>query len=124
MIAGDTSSLVAFFQGEDTKDANLIGQFLLSHTLMLPPVVQSELYSDPTLSVRMSQLIVMLPLLEIKDGFWQRSGVLRASLFKRKCKARLPDILIAQSCIDHQVSLITRDTDFKQLAKHSDLVLR
>jgi predicted nucleic acid-binding protein len=35
----------------------------------------------------------------------------------------LGDALIAQSCIDHDVPLITRDTDFRHFAKHCGLKL-
>jgi predicted nucleic acid-binding protein len=36
---------------------------------------------------------------------------------------RLADTLIAQSCIDHHVPLITRDVDFRHFAKLGMLVL-
>jgi predicted nucleic acid-binding protein len=40
-----------------------------------------------------------------------------------KLRARLPDALIAQSCIDHDVALITRDRDFRYFAKYCGLRL-
>jgi hypothetical protein len=40
-----------------------------------------------------------------------------------RLKARLPDALIAQSCIDHDVALITRDVDFQKYADHCGLKL-
>jgi predicted nucleic acid-binding protein len=44
-------------------------------------------------------------------------------LLARKLRARLPDTLIAQSCIDHDIPLIARDTDFRHFAKHCGLKL-
>jgi predicted nucleic acid-binding protein len=35
----------------------------------------------------------------------------------------LADALIAQSCIDHEISLIARDGDFRHFAKHCGLKL-
>jgi predicted nucleic acid-binding protein len=38
-------------------------------------------------------------------------------------KAKVADALIAQSCIDHDVALITRDRGFRHFAKHCGLRL-
>jgi len=35
----------------------------------------------------------------------------------------LADTLIAQSCIDYRVPLITRDSDFRHFAKYCGLIL-
>jgi len=40
-----------------------------------------------------------------------------------KKKARLADALVAQSCRDHGVPLITRDGDFRNFARVRDLEL-
>jgi predicted nucleic acid-binding protein len=40
-----------------------------------------------------------------------------------KRRARLGDALIAQSCLDHQVRLITRDRDFRHFARAAGLRL-
>jgi predicted nucleic acid-binding protein len=41
----------------------------------------------------------------------------------RKHRARLADTLIAQSCIDHGVRLVTRDADFRHFARIGGLRL-
>jgi predicted nucleic acid-binding protein len=73
---------------------------------------------------------VAIPVRELKDlsvkrsdGYWQRAGALRAKLFAKQRKAALADVLIAQSCIDNEIVLVTRDTDFHSLAKVSALKL-
>lgn len=53
------------------------------------------------------------PLLEIRDGYWQRAGELRARVLARGAKARLADTLVAQSCLDQDAALITLDDDFR-----------
>ncbi len=79
----------------------------------LPPVVLTELLSDPKLPKRVADILERLPMLEPKPGFWVRAGALRAKAIARKRKARLADTLIAQSCIDAGVNLVTRDSDFR-----------
>jgi predicted nucleic acid-binding protein len=44
-------------------------------------------------------------------------------LHAKRLKAKVADTLIAQSCIDHDVALITRDGDFRHFAKHCGLKL-
>jgi predicted nucleic acid-binding protein len=40
----------------------------------------------------------------------------RRRLLRIALKPRLADTLIAQSCIDHNVALVTRDEDFRHFA--------
>ena len=89
----------------------------------LPPVVITELLSDPKLPKRVADLIRQLPVLEPKPGFWVRAGALRAKIIARKRKARLADTLIAQSCIDAGVGLVTRDADFRNFTSSGGLKL-
>jgi predicted nucleic acid-binding protein len=64
-----------------------------------------------------------LPLLESDPAFWERAGRLRAKLISRRHRARFADTLIAQSCIDHDVRLVTRDEDFRHFARIRRLCL-
>jgi predicted nucleic acid-binding protein len=123
MIAADTSSLIAFLQGDEGDDTDLIQSALDHQQLALPPVVLTELLSDPALPRPVRTLIAGLPILEIEPGFWERAGVLRASVLKQKKKARVADALIAQSCLDQSTPLVTRDRDFRQFAAAAGLPL-
>ena len=76
-------------------------------------MVLTELLRDPKLPKRITDLVQQLPVLEAKPGFWVRAGALRAKVIARKRKARLADTLIAQSCIDAGVELVTCDSDFR-----------
>ncbi len=62
-----------------------------------------------------------IPLLEATTGFWERAGRLRAKVISRRRRARLADTLIAQSCLDNDLVLITRDLDFRAFAEIADL---
>lgn len=81
------------------------------------PIVVTELLSDPTLSSFVRNIILEIPVLPIIEGFWERAGLLRAKMVHRKDKAKLADTLIAQTCVDHQVSLVTRDKDVTNFTK-------
>ncbi len=123
MIAADTSSMVAFLRGDSGDDVELIQSALDHRQLALPPVVLTELLSDPALSDRVRALLAALPILDIEPGFWERAGLLRASVLRQKKKARVADALIAQSCLDQSSPLITRDRDARHFAAVAKLPL-
>ena len=119
MIAIDSSSWIAFFSdaeppGEDTA---LVESALADHQACLPPVVLTELLSDPKLPKSLAGMLAELPLLEPHAGYWNRAGRLRAKLIAQRRRARLADSLIAQTCIDHGVRLVTRDDDFLHFSR-------
>ena len=123
MIAADTSVLIDYFKGIHNTQTDKLDEVLFHHLLVLPPPVLVEILSDPLLPKKFVDKIKELPLLELMDNYWQRAGINRSKLISKKLKARLADTLIAQSCIDHKVSLITRDTDFKHFVKYCGLIL-
>ena len=123
MIAVDTSSMIAFLQGEAGDDVELVQSALEHHQLVLPPLVLTEVLSEPSLTPTVQELLAGLPLLDIEPGYWGRAGQLRASVLKQRRKARVADALIAQSCIDQSVPLVTRDKDFRHFARTAGLAL-
>ena len=125
MIAADTSTWIAYLQGDEGEDTGLLHRALQDKQVLMVPVVLTELLSDPRLLPEVVHNLSELPLLELKPGFWQRSGKLRAKVLAKKRKARLGDALIAQNCIDREIPLITRDKDFRTFAETAglDLVL-
>ncbi len=125
MIAIDSSSWIAFFSDRELPgdDTALVESALADHQACLPPVVLTELLSDPKLAHTLASLLTQLPILEPQPGFWERAGRLRAKLIARKHRARLADTLVAQSCLDSQVRLVTRDGDFRHFARIGGLRL-
>ena len=123
MIAADTSSMIAFLQGEEGEDVELIQAALDHGQLVLPPAVMCELLSTPSLPETARTLLADLPILQIEPGYWARAGALRATLLKSRRRARVADALIAQSCLDQSAPLITRDKDFRQFARATGLSL-
>lgn len=123
MIALDSSALIAYLEGRETMAATAAGMVLGERQACLPPVVLSEVLSDPELPATVAGLIKALPTLPVTDGYWERAGTLRSRLLAKGLKARLADTLIAQSCLDHGVSLVTQDRDFRHFAKIGKLKL-
>lgn len=123
MIAIDTSSWSAYLAGESGEDVGNVERALREGYAVLPPAVLCELLGSPKLPESTAKLFLELPVLEISEGYWERAGRLRAKLLARKLRARLADALIAESCIDHHVSLVTRDSDFRHFAKIGGLLL-
>ncbi len=120
MICLDTSSMIAYLQGVDGNDATLIDHALLDQVAAFSPVTVTELLSAPNLSSNLRETLLAIPMLSIQEGYWERAGLLRAKVLAKGSKAKLADTLIAQTCLDHQVPLVTRDQDFqifKKLAK-------
>ena len=123
MIAIDTSSWIAYLSGAEGADVAIVERLLTDRQVCLPPVVLTELLSDPQLPRRVEVLFRSLPLLPVTDGHWERAGGLRAKLIGRRRRARLADALIAQSCLDHDVALVTRDADFRLFSRVARLKL-
>ena len=117
MIAIDTSSLRRFLDGVAGRDVDLIRDAVAHGRASVPPVVLCETLSDPAIPAGLAEDIASLPVLEIFDGYWMRAGLLRAGLIKSGYKAKLADVLIAQSCIDHQLPLVTHDRDFRHFTR-------
>ncbi len=123
MIAADTSTWIAYFEGARGQDVDLLDRALADRQVLMVPVVFTELLSDPKLPPVVAQTLAEVPILEIQLGYWQRAGALRAKVLARHRKARLGDALIAQSCIDASVPLLTRDRDFRAFAEAAGLDL-
>ncbi len=113
MIALDTSSLVHYLAGSEGEDVEAVDIALAQSQACLPPVVLSEVLSDPKLPRKLEEILLEIPALRLTSGFWERAGRLRASVIASGHKAQLADTLIAQSCLDHEVQLVTRDDDFR-----------
>jgi predicted nucleic acid-binding protein len=123
MIAADTSTWIAFLEGDGGEDAQLLDKALEERQVLMAPVVLTEILSDPKLPSAVAETLSELPLIEIGSGYWERAGALRARVLAKRRKARLGDALIAQSCLDRGIPLLTRDRDFRAFAEGAGLDL-
>jgi predicted nucleic acid-binding protein len=123
MIAADTSTWIAFLEGDGGEDVQILDKALGDRQVLMVPVVLTELLSDPKLPSAVAQTLSELPLVEIEAGYWHRAGELRSRVLGKRRKARLGDALIAQSCVDSGVPLLARDPDFRAFAGTAGLEL-
>jgi hypothetical protein len=123
VIAVDTSTLSALLGGDNGKDVDLLADGLARGDVRLPPVVLTEILSDSKAAKVLAPKLGDLELLDVSEGYWQRAGASRAKVRAHGLKAKVADALIAQSCIDNGVALITRDQDFRHFAEHCGLTL-
>ena len=87
------------------------------------PVVLTQLLSDPKLPVEVARALCDVPTMEIGSDYWQRAGALRAKVLAKRRPARLDDAVIAQSCIDSGILLVTRDGGFRIFTEAAGLKL-
>lgn len=113
MLCIDTSSLIAYLEGAPGSDTELIDRAFSDNVGILSPITVTEVLSEPHLKTNVRRAIVQLPTLPITEGYWERAGLLRAKILRAGHKAKLADTLIAQNCLDHHATLVTRDRDFK-----------
>ena len=123
MAAVDSSTLIALFEDAPGPDLEILKPALVAGDIVLPPVVLTEVLSDRRLPDRHRTILLALPLLDLLPDYWQRAAATRATILGHGLRARLADTLVAQSCIDHDVVLITRGHDFRHLATHCGLKL-
>jgi predicted nucleic acid-binding protein len=123
MIAADTSTWIAFLEGASGQDAQLLEQALKDRQALMVPAVLTELLSGPLLSSGVGETLAEIPMIDLEPGYWYRAGRLRAKVLSMGRKARLGDALIAQTCVDQGIPLLTRDKDFQGFADAARLNL-
>ena len=117
MIAIDTSSLRRWAEHRSGVDIDQVREAIRNGEAALPPVVLTEALSKPALEPVFVETVMSLGLISIREGYWKRAGELRSDILGEGHKAKLADVLIAQSCIDHDVPLITNDADFRHFTR-------
>lgn len=117
-VALDSSSLIGHLNGRAGADTLAVKAALEAGTAVLPPLVVTEVLSLPGVSAEVVGLLAIVPQLETLPDYWERAGRLRAQVIAAGRRARIADVLIAQSCLDHQVPLISADADFRHFVPH------
>lgn len=121
MITADTSTWIAFLEGASGKDVQTLDKSLQDRQVVMIPVVLTELLSDPGLPTSVARTLSEVPRVQPDAEYWLNAGFLRAKVLSMRRKARLGDALIAQSCLDSDLSLLTRDRDFRAFAQAANL---
>jgi predicted nucleic acid-binding protein len=123
MLAADTNIWIAFFRNDTGPDVQKLVDTIYKGEVYMPPPVLSEILSDPLFPEKNLDIITAAHLMKLDEQYWQRAGLMRSRLIKAGFKPRLPDTLIAQSCIDHNIPLLTRDSGFQIFSQNAGLKL-
>ncbi len=123
MIAVDTCVFVDHFQAIENASTRVLQEAIDNNAVVLPPAVLTELLSSPNRQPTIYGQFRRFVLLDPSPGYWRRAGLLRRAVRQQGFKAHLGDALIAQSCIDHDVPLLTSDPDFRHYEKAGGLKL-
>ena len=120
----DTSSWIAYFR-EGSGDA-IIEPALEEGTVYLPPVVAAELLSGRMAERArgdLEEFLLTLPLCPADVAHWFRVGRLRNSLAAKGLSISTPDAHVAQCALDLGAELLSADTIFRLVARHTKLSL-
>ena len=123
MIVADSSVLIPWAEGHVTVKTDLLDYHIGQNTLRVVPVSITELLSAPNLRPEIRLVADTLDLLDLRDGYWARAGLLRGRCLAAGRRARLADALIAQACLDADLPLLTSDADFDVFASVGGLKL-
>ena len=120
----DTSSWIAFFR--DGGGDAIIEPALEQGAVYLPPVVAAELLSGRMAERArgdLEEFLLTLPLCPADVAHWFRVGRLRNSLAARGLSISTPDAHVAQCALDLGAELLSADTIFRLVARHTKLSL-
>jgi predicted nucleic acid-binding protein len=96
-----------------------VGETILTTGLVLQELLQG--FSDPKARAQILDRFSALPLLML-----QRDDHVQAAELRNRCRRGgtqigTIDALLAQLCIRHDLTMLTNDKDFRQLARHCAL---
>lgn len=121
MIVPDASVLIPWLSGGE--NAHALTPYIEVDQVILAPVVVAEALSGPNTPDDLAAAVAEFPILATRRGYWVRAGLLRRQMLRAGRRARLADTLLAQSCLDHDLPLLTRDGDFQAFAEVANLRL-
>ncbi|ANV83301.1 twitching motility protein PilT [Picosynechococcus sp. PCC 7003] len=112
----DTNVFIDYFSGEPQVDPLFDFDFLQENTIILSTIVKIELLGYPNLSQQQFQ--------EIKDSlaifdlvFINPSVETQTIQLRQQHKIKLPDAIIASTCLTENAILVTRNVnDFKNIS--------
>lgn len=123
MIAADSSVIIPWLKGESCIEVEHLNRLIDVRDVCLAMATVTEILSSANVGEPEEALLEAAITLPVLPGYWQRAGALRAGVRQRGRRAPFADALVAQACIDADVPLLARDTDFKPFAAFGGLRL-
>jgi predicted nucleic acid-binding protein len=114
----DTSAWVEYLRGPSEEIEEAIDLALEQGRAVTAGVVLTELLQgakDDAALRQVETLYEALPSLPIEDETWRKAGKLSYAYRKRGILFPLPDLLIAQLCIENGAGLLTTDRHFEKI---------
>jgi len=122
-IVVDTSAWIEYFAG---REYTLIDDALKQGAVLLPPIVVAELVSGANRARERAALVEFLqelPLCPADLDHWMRVGNLRRVCREKGLSVSTPDAHVAQCSIDADASLLSLDSVFPAMVRHTALRL-
>ncbi len=122
-VIGDTSALVDYLYG---RGSQAIEDAIREETLVLPPIVISELLSGSDAPLRraaIAEVLKDLPMHAVGRPHWTDVGNMRNDLKRHGLTVTIPDAHVAQCALDLDAPLLSRDDIFRLIAERVPLRL-
>ena len=116
MIVADTNVWIGFFNQTLAQNTLLFREAIQNQAVAMPTPILHELLCFPELNdldrIYFSRFQTFNP----SEQTWLRAGEMRRKILHKKLKCRAIDALIAQTCIENGLPLLTLDNDFKKFS--------
>jgi hypothetical protein len=129
VILVDTTVWASYFNGADTPEVQYLDQVLAHEreTVVTIPIIVTEVlqgFRTETGFDRAQELLCALPVLTPDLSIHVWAARLYRKLRRQGITIRgATDCIIAQTCIEHGIVLLTADGDFVHIARHTPLLL-
>lgn len=114
----DTSAWVEYFRGPSRELGEIVDFALDEGRAIGAGVILMELLQgardEPSMK-KIEHLFETLPLLDIGPDTWKAAGQLSNRYKKKGVVLPLPDVLVAQLCIENHAFLLTTDRHFERI---------
>ena len=119
----DTSAWIDYFAG---REYEVLDEALKQGAVLLPPIVAAELVSGAHRAQEQTALIAFLrelPLCPADLDHWIRVGNLRRVCREKGLSVSTPDAHVAQCALDAKAPLLSLDSVFAAMTRHTKLRL-
>ena len=122
----DTSVWIDFFRNKETSLRNKVIQILRAGNAYYTGIIALELYRGSKTKKEISvldNLFLSIEKITESDETHKEAGLMGFELSKKGITIGTVDLLIAQLCLENDLTLFTLDQHFKNIASHYPLNL-
>jgi tRNA(fMet)-specific endonuclease VapC len=122
----DTSVWIDFFRNKETSLRNQVIQVLRARNAYYTGIIALELYRGSRTKKEISildDLFLSIEKIMEREETYKEAGVMGFELAKKGITIGTVDLLIAQLCLENDLTLFTLDQHFKTIVNHYPLKL-